>query len=122
MKSMKHQSPDVLFQSPQTRHKIGKITSFEVINGELITKGTIFKKEENLMEELLSALRHDNSRLIHEIATKMLVNTKNQINEVEANAFQKYAPCRIIPAKEDAFHKRSFVGIIEYYGKVYYFG
>lgn len=122
MKSMKPPSPDTLFQSPQTRHKIGKITSFEVIDGEVVVQGSIFNKEENLMDELLSALQKDNSQLVYEIATKILVNSNNQIKLIESNIFERYAPCRIIAAKADAFHKKSFVGIIEYYGKVYYFG
>lgn len=101
---------------------IGKIVSWELVDGELIIQGTIFAKEENLMEELLKALQQKDQRKVYEIGSKLLVTKDNSINGPQANEFEKYAPCKITEAKSDVFHFRSFVGIIEYNDQVYYFG
>jgi hypothetical protein len=73
------------------------------------------------MDELLLALRLGDAVEIKRLASELLVNKDNQLNVAEANAFSKYAPCKITPQRRDIYHARSYVGTIEYGTAIYTF-
>lgn len=71
--------------------------------------------------DLLDALRKGEAVKISELAKEILVTDKDQLNEIEANAFEKFAPCKITPQKSDLYHKRSYIASIKYGDSIYTF-
>lgn len=71
------------------------------------------------MDELLEALKQGDQENIDKLASNLLLTHDNQVNRVEANKFERYAPCRI---HDYSSTKISPLGYITYRGNTYSFG
>jgi hypothetical protein len=75
------------------------------------------------MDELLDALRSDDSTKINEYACALLVTRDNKLNKIEANAFEHFAKCKVSEWLDSTiFKSRCYVGTITYRNKTYGFG
>ena len=74
------------------------------------------------MDELLKALRAGDRAEINKCAIALLVTRDKKLNKLQAQEFERYAPCTIIEWTSDIFKSRPYVGTIRYGSQEYGFG
>lgn len=74
------------------------------------------------MDELLEALRQGDRAEINRCAIALLVTRDNRLNKLQAQEFERYAPCRVIEWTSDIFKSRPYIGTIKYGTQEYGFG
>jgi len=74
------------------------------------------------MDDLLKALRDGDRARINEYAKQLLVTRDNRLNKLQAQEFERYAPCRVIEWRSTTFKSRPYVGTIIYGNYEYGFG
>jgi hypothetical protein len=72
------------------------------------------------MDELLKALQQGDEERVNALACDLFITNEGKCNWVEMNAFERYAPCKIVPLERDSFGW--LIGGIKYNDRTFAYG